>query len=270
MSQLQCGDYSIDYEDTGDGSPVILIPSSGSGKRQWRKLVRDLSNQYRMISINMFGYGETSPWPAPRQQTLEDQADLVICIADMFKEPVRLVGHSFGASVAMKAAIKLKDRVKRLVAIEPNLFYLLKKFGREEAWQDINNLGKFVKESGGRGEWITVAAQFLDYWNEDGAWDALTDQQRANLADMVKPNLYEWDAVLECEDDISEFQSLATRMLVLNGAQTRKEISEIVDILFTELTSLETYEVPGCGHMLPISHPQLVNPIIEKYLGRTD
>ena len=27
MPQLECGDYSIDYEDIGNGSPVILIPS---------------------------------------------------------------------------------------------------------------------------------------------------------------------------------------------------------------------------------------------------
>tara|TARA_B100000029_G_C17402335_1_gene897543 strand:+ start:254 stop:1066 length:813 start_codon:yes stop_codon:yes gene_type:complete len=270
MPQLKCGDYFIDYEDAGDGSPVILIPSSASGNKQWRKLVGGLADQYRMISINMFGYGQTSSWPAHRQQTLEDQADLVVCIADMFKEPVRLVGHSFGASVAMKAAIKLKDRAKRLVAIEPNLFYLLKKFGREEAWQNISFLGKFVRDFGGQGEWTKVAAHFVDYWNEHGAWDSLTDQHRANLTEMVKPNLYEWDAVLECEDDISEFQSLVARMLVLKGAKTRKEISEIVDILFNELTGLETYEVPGCGHMLPISHPQMVNPIIEEYLGRMD
>ena len=127
MPQLECGDYSIDYEDIGNGSPVILIPSIGSGNRQWRKLVRDLSDKYRMLSINMFGYGQTSSWPAHRQQTLDDQAELVICIADLFEEPVRLVGHSFGASVAMKAAIKLKDKAKKLVAIEPNLLYLLKK-----------------------------------------------------------------------------------------------------------------------------------------------
>ena len=131
-------------------------------------------------------------------------------------------------------------------------------------------MGKFVREYGGRGEWIKVAAHFVDYWNEDGAWDSLTDQHRVKLAEMVKPNFYEWDAVLECEDDIYEFQSLAARILVLKGAKTRKEISEIVDILFNELTGLETYEVPGCGHMLPISHPQLVNPIIEEYLGRMD
>jgi pimeloyl-ACP methyl ester carboxylesterase len=46
---------------------------------------------------------------------------------------MHLVGHSFGAAVAMKAALLLGERVKSLVLIEPNPFNLLKQEGRTEA-----------------------------------------------------------------------------------------------------------------------------------------
>ena len=268
MPLITCGEFTIDYMDVGEGPPVILIPSSGSGNRQWRKLVGELSDRYRMLSMNLFGYGETSPWPKNKRQTLKDQATLVIAIAEMLEEPVRLVGHSFGGSVAMKVALNLNERVKRLTLIEPNPFYLLNDHGRMEAYREIKILGEFVKKFGNVGEWTKVAAHFVDYWNSEGSWELLSNQQRANLTEMVKPILYEWDAVLGCEDDISEWQKFVGRMLVLKGADTRRAISEIVELLKINLPDLEVLDIPNSGHMLPVSHPKLVNPIIAEFLDR--
>ena len=56
------------------------------------------------------------------------------------------LGHLFGGSVAMKAALRLEDRLKSLVLIEPNPFYLLKDHGRIEACQEVSSLGRFVKK----------------------------------------------------------------------------------------------------------------------------
>jgi len=108
----------------------------------------------------------------------------------------------------------------------------------------------------------------VDYWNSEGSWKSLSKQQRANLTEMLKPILYEWDAVLGCEDDISEWRKFVGRMLVLKGADTRREISEIVELLKISLPDLEVLEIPNSGHMLPISHPKLVNPIIAGFLDR--
>ena len=56
------------------------------------------------------------------------------------------IGHLFGGSVAMKAALRLEDRLKSLVLIEPNPFYLLKDHGHIEACQEVSSLGRFVKK----------------------------------------------------------------------------------------------------------------------------
>ena len=268
MPRINSGNIAIDYLDTGVGPPVILIPCSGSGNRQWRKLVSEMSGRYRMISMNLFGYGETSVWSSEKLQTLKDPADLVIALANRLEGPLSLIGHSFGGSVAMKAALTLEERLRSLVLIEPNPFYLLKDYGRIEAYQEICLLGDFVKKFGALGEWNRVASRFVTYWNSDGAWEALSEERQAILAELVKPNFYEWDAVLEGEDDISEWQRLSDRMLVLKGSETRRAISEIVELLTNDLPNLNASEVPGCGHMLPITHPHLVNPIIGNFLDR--
>ena len=63
MPVLSKGRLKIDYTDEGDGEPVVLVHSSVSGNRQWRALTEALKDRYRVLAINLFSYGETTPWP---------------------------------------------------------------------------------------------------------------------------------------------------------------------------------------------------------------
>jgi pimeloyl-ACP methyl ester carboxylesterase len=68
----------VDYLEAGSSGPVVmLVHSSVSGARQWRRLMGDLKDQFRVRAVNLFGYGKTPPWPAETIQSLDDQARLV-------------------------------------------------------------------------------------------------------------------------------------------------------------------------------------------------
>ena len=111
-----------DFIEDGHGSAVMLIHSTVAGNKQWRKLIEYLSQQYRVIAPNLFGYGSTPNWSKNRNQTLSDQVDLLRVFFDQ-NESISIVGHSFGGSVAMMAAKKYPEKIKKLVLIEPNPFY---------------------------------------------------------------------------------------------------------------------------------------------------
>jgi pimeloyl-ACP methyl ester carboxylesterase len=70
--------FKVDYLEAGSSGPVVmLVHSSVSGARQWRRLMDHLKDQFRVRAVNLFGYGKTPPWPAATTQTLSDQARLV-------------------------------------------------------------------------------------------------------------------------------------------------------------------------------------------------
>ena len=55
----------------------MLVHSSVSGARQWRRLMDDLKTDFHVRAVNLFGYGKTPPWSIEAPQSLEDQARLV-------------------------------------------------------------------------------------------------------------------------------------------------------------------------------------------------
>ena len=187
----------VDFLEAGSSGPVVmLVHSSASGARQWRRLMDDLRDQFRVRAINLFGYGKTPAWPGATAQSLDDQADLVEAALPENTGEVFLVGHSFGACVAMKAAARLAGRVSRLVLLEANPFSLLAQAGRAEAFAEAIALRDCIKTFGARGEWATAAERFADYWGGAGSWQTMTLERRTAFADAIKPNYFEWDAVI--------------------------------------------------------------------------
>lgn len=61
MPVLIKGNLMIDYTDGGQGQPGVLIHSAVSANRQWRELTETLKDRYRVLAINLFGYGKTMP-----------------------------------------------------------------------------------------------------------------------------------------------------------------------------------------------------------------
>ncbi|MGE5318597.1 MAG: alpha/beta fold hydrolase [Hyphomicrobiaceae bacterium] len=268
MPVLSTGCLAIDYADDGSGQPVVLIHSSVSGNRQWRALTEALKDNYRVLAVNLFGYGETTPWSGSAPQSLYAQAQLILALCEELGTPVHIVGHSFGGSVALKAAALLGSRVGSLILLEPNPFYLLKQNGRSEAYLESRSLRDHVKCYGALGDWPKVAERFADYWLGNGAWSSMPEKRRAAFAELLAPNFYEWDAVMEEESTIDDWKNLTSRTLVVSDAATRLPIREIVALFAKACPHWTFHTVPDGGHMAPLTRPELINPVVRRFLDQ--
>lgn len=258
----------VDFLEAGSsGRVVMLVHSSASGARQWRRLMDELKDRFRVRAVNLFGYGKTPSWTTETTQSLEDQARLVEAVLPADADEVYLVGHSFGGSVAMKAAARLRDRVTKLVLLETNPFYLLAQAGRAEAFAEAMDLRNCIKKHGAAGEWMTAAERFSDYWNGRGTWQEMPSERRTAFAQALKPNFFEWDAVMNETTSSEQWASLLPRgtLLVCDPA-TVLPIREITAILRRSCLEWPYKEVPGGGHMAPLTHPELINPVVGAFL----
>jgi pimeloyl-ACP methyl ester carboxylesterase len=258
----------VDFLEAGSSGPVVmLVHSSVSGARQWRRLMDDLKDRFRVRAVNLFGYGKTPPWPAETTQSLDDQARLVEAALPANADAIYLVGHSFGGSVAMKAAAQLAGRVTKLVLLETNPFYLLAQSGRLDAFAEAMDLRNCIKKFGALGEWETAAEKFGDYWGGAGTWQDMPSERRIAFAEALKPNFFEWDAVMNETTSAEQWAILLPRAtLLVCDPDTVLPIREIVAVLRRSCPGWAYEEVAGGGHMAPLTRPDLINPIVGSFL----
>lgn len=268
MPILECGQFRIDFSDTGSGDPVVLIHSSVSGNRQWKRLTQVLQDRFRVLAPNLYGYGETTAWQEDGTQSLANHVALIEALCDKVPGPIRLVGHSFGGAVALKVAAEWGDRVSHLVLYEPNPFYLLRHAGRTEAFAEAMALRDHVKRLGKQGNWHALAERFADYFSGDGSWAQMPPERRAAFAKSLLPNYYEWDCVQSDATTVEAFRNLPAKTLLLHGADTRMALREIAELFQDACPHWSFATMPACGHMAPLTHPDLVNPLIDGFLRK--
>jgi pimeloyl-ACP methyl ester carboxylesterase len=266
VSSIHSGRWRIGFEASGAGEPVILIHSSVSGRQQWRSLTGELASRFQVVAVDLFGYGESSSWPSTRRQTLADQAELVLGLLQHVGHPLALVGHSFGAAVAMKAALRLGPDLAGLVLLDPNPFYLLAMYGRDAAYAEAAALRDHVKRYGADGRWDVVAERFADYWNGAGTWAAMPERRRTAFLAAIPPNVHEWDAVMNETTPLEVWRGIGAQTVLVRAAQTRRPIRELSELLLDANSGWRLVEILGAGHMAPMTRPDLVNPIVADFL----
>jgi len=98
-----------------DAPPVLLVHGLGqSGYQDWWEVIDALEGEYRVVALDLPGFGRsdavTGGLSPPRYAALLDWLS-----RELELEPVRLVGHSMGAAVALYFAGAYPDRVERVV-----------------------------------------------------------------------------------------------------------------------------------------------------------
>lgn len=257
----------MDFVEAGSGPVAMLVHSSVSGARQWRRLIDDLKADHHVRAVNLYGYGKTPAWPEGARQSLDDQARLVEAALPPGGGEVFVVGHSFGGAVAMKLAARLGGRATRLALLEANPFYLLRQAGRAAAFAEAMALRDCIKACGARGEWARAAERFADYWGGAGSWAAMPADRRDAFARALKPNYFEWDAVIDETTPVEQWARLLPRdTLVVSDPATMAPIREIVALLRRACSTWRFHEIAGGGHMAPLTRPDIVNPIVAAFL----
>jgi pimeloyl-ACP methyl ester carboxylesterase len=269
MAVIKAGAFDLDYSDTGSGPSVVLVHSSASGNRQWRRLTDELRDRYRLIAVNLFGYGATTPWHSARPQTLADQAELVLAAASIADKPVALVGHSMGGAVTLEAALRLGERLRIVIVFEPILFYLLKQNGETEAFAEIEAIADSFRAHGLRDDWERVGEMFVDYWSGPGNWAALSAERKAGLIAMLPNVVHDWDSTIPGGRPLADWDRIAAPVHVIQAADTRLSTRRVTAVLASSLKHWQFHMVPAGGHMAPLARLDLVNPLIAEILDGT-
>lgn len=113
------------FREAGTGSGVVCIHSNASTSGQWCGLMDLLAPKYHVFAPDSYDSGKSPQWPSDRVIHLRDEVALIEPVLARAGLPLALVGHSYGAAVALIAALANPGRVRAMAVYEPTLFALL-------------------------------------------------------------------------------------------------------------------------------------------------
>lgn len=101
----------------GEGPAVVLVHGATGSAADWVLVRRELQVDHRVVSYDRRGRGRSGDAAAC---SFEAELDDLRAVLDLVGEPVHLVGHSFGARLALEVAAGRED-LRSLTLYEPPL-----------------------------------------------------------------------------------------------------------------------------------------------------
>ena len=127
------GSLRVHYRDwDGAGTPVVLLHGLSSSCRIWDLTAPLLAREFRVVAVDQRGHGLTDR-PDSEYTFAEVCADLdALLLALRFDRPI-LVGHSWGAGVALQFAADQPERVAGLVLVDGGMTEISARLTWEQA-----------------------------------------------------------------------------------------------------------------------------------------
>jgi len=117
MASLNYQGLTVEYEQVGAGPDLLLVHSLLTEMSVYEKVLPDLSETRRVTTINLPGFGASSP---TELNSVAEVADHLAGVMDALQLPVSVdvFANGFGAFVALELAIRHGARFRRLLVAD--------------------------------------------------------------------------------------------------------------------------------------------------------
>jgi pimeloyl-ACP methyl ester carboxylesterase len=200
--------------------------------------------------------------PGARLHWADDVAEIEALLIE--HGGAHLVGHSYGALVALTVARRQPSRVRALSLFDPGAFGGLYD---PPDHAGLDDLGAVLDDSfrdevhGGDEAWLE---RFVDYWNGRGAWRALAAPVRQSFLRVGRAVFYAVTTLAEDRTPAPAYEVIRAPTLLLTGQRSPIAVRRVVARLAERLPRARVVEIEGAGHMGPLTHADQVNALIVK------
>jgi len=116
---IQIDDINVHYKDQGKGPVLILIHGVCASLHTWDGWTDRLKDHYRIIRLDVPGFGLTGPAPDTSYYKIDKAVNLFERLVDEMKlDKFYLAGNSLGGYIAWKYTLKHPDKVEKLILVD--------------------------------------------------------------------------------------------------------------------------------------------------------
>ncbi|WBU63102.1 alpha/beta fold hydrolase [Paracoccus aerodenitrificans] len=227
--------------------PAIGLHCMMGSSNLFAPLMERLDGMIDLQAFDFPGHGRSPDWQA------QDDTDLHTFVtrhaARMIRHPVDLIGHSFGATVALRIAVGVPEAVRSLTLVEPVLFAAAPEASSKA---EHDRLAPFQKS----GDWDGMLRRFLGDWGSTAGLPTEgphAEKLRTQMKMVMDTNAF---LMADCAEILREngLERIDAPVMLIAGEHSPKVVHEIAEALAARLPDVGRAVIPGAGHMLPLTH----------------
>ncbi|WP_166824733.1 alpha/beta fold hydrolase [Thalassoroseus pseudoceratinae] len=275
---LEIDGHRIHYIDEGSGPTLLMVHGNPTWSFAWRNLVKDLSQDYRVLAIDHLGCG-FSDKPQDYDYRLANHIqNLTAFITELGLSEITLFAHDWGGAIGMGAASRLPDRFRKFVLFNTAAFRSLEIPLRIAVCRTpilgsvmLRGLNGFsraaLRMAVSKPERITKAVR-RGYLAPYDNWANRIAVHRFVADIPLKKSHPSYETLTEVESGLKQFQSHP--MLLVWGEQDFCFTTNFLKEWQLRFPNAETLSFPDAGHYVFDDAHERILPKVREFLEDSD
>ncbi|MHB8772403.1 MAG: alpha/beta fold hydrolase [Syntrophales bacterium] len=259
-------------EETGTGTPVVLVHEFAGDYRSWEAQVRHFGQRYRVITFNARGYPPSAVPEAVAAYSQNRATDDILSVLDHFRiDRAHIVGLSMGGFATLHFGFRHPARARSLTV--GGCGYGAEPAQREAFRAEAEAIAAFIRDRGmaAFADKYATGPSRVQYENKDPRGFAefkrmLADHSALGSANTQlgcqreRPSLY---------DLVAQMQVLTVPTLILTGDEDFPCLSPGI-LMKRSIPTAALSVMPNCGHAVNNEDPDGFNAIVGAFLVQVD
>ena len=259
----------IDYDESGSGPTLVLVPGSCSTGAAWRPVITALGDRFRCVTTSLLGYGGTSERRTPADCSIAHEAEMLESLIRQAGGRVHLAGHSFGGLVAIAVALRGRVELASLTVLEapaPEVLREAAEHGHYRAFREMTD-GYFAAFRAGDKEAI---AAMIDFYGGPGTFASWPPRVRAYAVETTPVNILDWASAYGFPLSPASLAAIDVSTLVAWGAASHPAIQRANELLGTWISKASRATIAGAAHFMIATHAGPVAQAIAEHVDRVE
>ena len=262
----------IDYDESGHGPTVVLVPGSCSTGAAWRPVIAGWDGAFRTVTTSLLGYGGTAERRTAQDASIEYEADVVEAVVAQASNgagsKVHLVGHSYGAAAALAFALRDPSTVASLTLIEMPPPTLLRDVGEHDHFKSFRRMTAVYEADFALGKPDAISTM-IDFYGGAGTWQSWPQRVRDYAMRTTAVNLVDWVTAYELAWDFDAMRRLGLPTLVVYGRRSPPAM-RTGGLALAKCLGVPLQMVDGAAHFMIATHAAEVARLIAGHVRRAE
>ena len=253
----------IDYDESGQGSTIVLVPGSCSTGAAWRPVISQWQNRFRCVTTSLLGYGGTTERRTLVDSDIRHEAEILELVIRRAACPVHLVGHSFGGLSALAVALRNRVPLLSLAILEapaPEILRQMGEYSQYRSFREMTDIYFSMFQAGDR----SAIQQMIDFYGGAGTFAGWPERVRDYAVETTATNILDWASGYGFRLTRPSLTKIEIPTLVLWGENSHPAVQRTNQLL-AQCTRASAVTIGGAAHFMISTHAEEVARTLEEH-----